>query len=90
MNTYLQIGEELNIGRNLVVKPFQTYHVIPSQVCTKLLTSLIRHLNLCFHLPLQNKDPLCNLHGLSVWSNTSRVLCIDLVLIMKVIKVILL
>ncbi len=29
----LQIGEELNIGRNLVVKPFQTYHVIPSQVC---------------------------------------------------------
>ncbi|CAM6023150.1 unnamed protein product [Sphagnum balticum] len=25
------IGEELNIGRNLVVKPFQTYHVIPSQ-----------------------------------------------------------
>jgi ribonuclease Z len=29
----LQIGEELNIGRNLVVKPFQTYHVITSQVC---------------------------------------------------------
>ncbi|KAH9542851.1 hypothetical protein CY35_13G029300 [Sphagnum magellanicum] len=27
----LDIGEELNIGRNLVVKPFQTYHVIPSQ-----------------------------------------------------------
>jgi hypothetical protein len=26
----LQIGEELNIGRNLEVKPFQTYHVIPT------------------------------------------------------------
>lgn len=28
----LQIGEEFNMGKNLIVKAFKTYHVVPSQV----------------------------------------------------------
>jgi hypothetical protein len=27
-----QIGEEFNMGKNVVVKAFKTYHVVPSQV----------------------------------------------------------
>lgn len=32
LNNDLQIGEEFNMGKNLVVKAFKTYHVVPSQV----------------------------------------------------------